>query len=176
MAASTDVFASALEQAAAVRRREVSSVELTRAHLERIEKINPRLNAYVHLMPELALEQAREADSAEDGLPLRGVPVSIKDLVSVAGHPMTLGSKAFEDFSLPYDAFPVARLKEQGCPILGKTNTSEFGSRPTTRSEEHTSELQSLTDISYAVFCLKKKKHTTLKLYTIEFLQTKTYI
>src|SRR5205809_3005569 len=132
MAASTDVFASALDQAAAVRRREVSSVELTRAHLERIEKINPRLNAYVHLTPELALEQAREADSAEDGLPLRGVPVSIKDLVSVAGHPMTLGSKAFEDFSLPYDAFPVAQLKEQGCPILGKTNTSEFGSRPTT--------------------------------------------
>ena len=127
-----DVFASALEQAAAVRRREVSSVELTRAHLERIEKINPRLNAYVHLTPELALEQAREADAAEDGRPLRGVPVSIKDLASVAGHPMTLGSKAFEDFSLPYDAFPVARLKEQGCPILGKTNTSEFGSRPTT--------------------------------------------
>src|SRR5213593_4666198 len=132
MAASTDVFASALEQAAALRRHEVSSVELTRAHLERIEKINPRLNAYVHLTPELALEQAREADSAEDDRPLRGVPVSIKDLISVAGHPMTLGSKAFEDFSLPYDAFPVARLKEQGCPILGKTNTSEFGSRPTT--------------------------------------------
>ncbi|HKW70777.1 MAG TPA: amidase, partial [Candidatus Dormibacteraeota bacterium] len=50
----------------------------------------------------------------------------------VAGYPMTLGSKAFEDFTLPVDAFPVARLKEQGCPILGKTNTSEFGTRPTT--------------------------------------------
>src|SRR5881409_1030513 len=126
-----DLFASALAQAAAVRRHEVSSVELTRAHLERIERINPRLNAYVHLTPELALEQAREADSAEDGLPLRGVPVSIKDLVSVAGHPMTLGSKAFEDFSLPYDAFPVAQLKEQGCPISARpTPPSSAAGRP----------------------------------------------
>ena len=64
--------------------------------------------------------------------PLHGVPVSIKDLVSLAGYPMTLGSKAFEDYTLPVDFFPVARLKEEGCPILGKTNLSEFGTRPTT--------------------------------------------
>lgn len=127
-----DPFASALDQAAAVRRREVSSTEITRAYLERIERLNPALNAYVLLTPELALEQAKAADEANIGYPLRGVPTSIKDLVSLAGYPLTLGSRAFEDFTLPMDAYPVARLKEEGCPILGKTNTSEFGSRPTT--------------------------------------------
>src|SRR5258708_18362713 len=127
-----DPFASALDQAAAVRRREVSSTELTRAYLERIELFNPKLNAFVLTTPELALEQAKAADDANIGYPLRGVPTSVKDLVSLAGYPSTFGSRAFEDYTLPMDFFPVARLKEEGCPILGKTNTSEFGTRPTT--------------------------------------------
>jgi amidase len=130
-----DPYASALEQAAAVRRKEVSSTELTQAYLDRIEKLNPKLNAYVLTTPEVALAQARAADAAgpTDGRhALWGVPVSIKDLVSLAGYPMTLGSRAFEDQTLPIDFFPVARLKEEGCPILGKTNLSEFGTRPTT--------------------------------------------
>src|SRR5258708_1820602 len=127
-----DPFASALDQAAAVRRREVSSTELTRAYLERIERFNPKLNAFVLTTPELALEQAKAADAANIGYPLRGVPTSVKDLVSLAGYPLTFGSKAFEDYTLPIDFFPVARLKEEGCPILGKTNLSEFGTRPTT--------------------------------------------
>src|SRR5258707_7627329 len=127
-----DPFASALDQAAAVRRREVSSTELTRAYLERIERFNPKLNAFVLTTPELALEQAKAAGAANIGYPLRGVPTSVKGLVSVAGYPLTFGSKAFEDYTLPIDFFPVARLKEEGCPILGKTNLSEFGMRPTT--------------------------------------------
>jgi amidase len=127
-----DPYAPALDQAGAIRRREISSVELTNQYLRRIERLNPVLNAFVLTTPELALEQARQADAPGGESPLRGVPVSVKDLVSVAGYPMTLGSRAFEDLTLPYDAFVVNRLKEQGCPILGKTNTSEFGSRPTT--------------------------------------------
>jgi amidase len=127
-----DLFAPALEQAAAIRRREVSSVELTQAHLDRIEKLNPALNAYILTTPELALEHARDADTRRDGGALHGVPASIKDLVSLAGYPLTLGSKAFEHQVLPVDFFPVARLKAEGCPILGKTNLSEFGTRPTT--------------------------------------------
>ena len=126
-----DLFAPAVELAAAIRRKEISSLELTEAYLDRIEKVNTKLNAYVRTTPELALEQARAADAGQGG-PLNGVPVSIKDLISVAGYPMTLGSKAFEHLEMPVDFFPVARLKEEGCPILGKTNTSEFGSRPTT--------------------------------------------
>jgi Asp-tRNA(Asn)/Glu-tRNA(Gln) amidotransferase A subunit family amidase len=130
-----DRYASALDQAAAIRSGEISSTELTQAHLERIESLNPKLNAYVLVTPEVALEQARAVDAAHstDGdHQLRGVPVSIKDLVSLAGYPMTLGSRVFEDTTLPIDFFPVARLKEEGCPILGKTNLSEFGTRPTT--------------------------------------------
>ncbi len=127
-----DPFASALEQAAAIRHRQVSSKEITEAYLSRIEKLNPKLNAFVLTTPELALEQAKAADAANIGYPLRGVPVSIKDLVSVAGYPMTFGSRAFADQTFPVDFFPVARLKEEGCPILGKTNLSEFGTRPTT--------------------------------------------
>src|SRR6266550_2875793 len=126
-----DLFAPAVELAAAVRSKELSSLELTRAYIDRIEQVNPKLNAYVLTTPELALSQAREADDGHGGA-LRGVPVSIKDLISVAGYPMTLGSRAFEHLEMPVDFFPVARLKEEGCPILGKTNTSEFGSRPTT--------------------------------------------
>lgn len=126
-------FASALDQAAAVRKKEVSSTELTQAYLDRIEKLNPQLNAFVLQTPEVALAQAKAADAARpDGRALWGVPTSIKDLISLAGYPMTLGSRCFEDLTLPFDAFPVARLKEEGCPILGKTNTSEFGTRPTT--------------------------------------------
>ncbi len=130
-----DPYASALDQGAAIRRGEISSTELTQAYLKRIEELNPELNAYVLTVPELALAQALGADapgSTNDRHPLRGVPVSIKDIVSLAGYPMTLGSRAFENQVLPIDFFPVARLKEEGCPILGKTNLSEFGTRPTT--------------------------------------------
>src|SRR5260370_2135785 len=127
-----DPFASALGQGAGVRRSEVSSPELTRAYIERIERFNPKLNAFVLTTPELALEQAKAADDANIGYPLRGVPTSVKDLVSLAGYPLTFGSRAFEDYTLPIAFFPVARLKEEGCPILGKTNLSEFGTRPTT--------------------------------------------
>jgi amidase len=128
-----DRYASALDQAAAVRGRQVSSTELTRAHLERIERLNPLLNALVLTTPEVALEQAAKVDAGEHGGgELAGVPTSVKDLVSLAGYPLTLGSKAFQDYVLPIDFYSVARLKEEGCPIVGKTNTSEFGTRPTT--------------------------------------------
>ena len=127
-----DLFAPAVELAAALRRREFSSVELTTAYLERIESLNATINAYVRTTPELALEQANAADAKKDGGPLHGVPVSIKELVSLQGYPTTLGSRAFEHMELPMDSFSVARLKEAACPILGKTNTSEFGTRPTT--------------------------------------------
>src|SRR5260370_13744869 len=86
-----DPFASALDQAAAVRRREVSSTELTRAYLERIERFNPKLNPFVLTTPEPALEQPKPADEANIGYPLRGVPTSVKDLVSLAGYPLTFG-------------------------------------------------------------------------------------
>ena len=123
-----DAFASALDHAAAIRRGDYGSEDLTRLYLERIERLNPALNHYVLVTAELALEMARSGA----GGPLAGVPVSIKDLVSLAGHPTTFGSRALAGLELPYDSYVVARLREAGCPILGKTNTSEFGTRPVT--------------------------------------------
>src|SRR2546427_10692151 len=110
-----DLFAPAVELAAAVRRKELSSLELTRAYIDRIEDVNPKLNAYVLTTPELALSQARTADDGHGGA-LRGVPVSIKDLISVAGYPMTLGSRAFEPREAPGDFFPRAHFAGEGCP------------------------------------------------------------
>ncbi len=123
-----DAFASALEHAAAIRRGDYSSVELTRLYLERIERLNPDLNHYVLVTGELALAMAAAGAAG----PLGGVPVSIKELVSLAGYPTTFGSRALAGFELPFESYVVTRLKEAGCPILGKTNTSEFGTRPVT--------------------------------------------
>jgi amidase len=137
-----DAFASALEQGAAIRRREVSPVELVELYLDRIDRFDGDLNAFWLLTPELALDQAASAGrelAGDGGLlgPLHGVPVSVKDLHSLAGYPTTLGSRAFEHNILDVDYFPVARLKAAGCSILGKTTTSEFGVRSSTELGLH---------------------------------------
>jgi amidase len=130
-----DPFASALEQAAAVRRREVSAPELVDAYLERIGRYNARLGAYFVTTPELAREQARGA--ADAGGPLAGATTSVKDLSSMAGQPLTYGSRAFEHQVGAVDSFVVSRMKAAGSPILGRTTTPEFGSRPVTEFGLH---------------------------------------
>ena len=131
-----DPFQPALEQAELVRRKEVRARELVLLYQERIERHNDALNAYWLLTPELALEQADDVDRARRGR-LSGVPVSVKDIVALAGFVTTFGSRAFEHAVTDYDQFPVARLKEEGSPILGKTTTPEFGSRPVTEFGLH---------------------------------------
>ncbi len=132
-----DPFASALEQGAAVRRREVRPRELVEMYLERIERLNPRLNAYWLTTAELALAQADSAEREPADGPLHGVPVSVKDLTAIAGYPLTYGSRAFEHNVPDLDYFVVSRLKAESCPILGKTTTPEFGSRPVTEYGLH---------------------------------------
>jgi amidase len=139
---SLDGFTSAVEQGEAIRRGQVSPRELVNLYLNRIERFNDDLNAYWLLTPELALEQAAAAEQAladddTSAQPLRGVPVSVKDLHSLAGYPNTMGSRAFEHQVLDFDYFPIARLKEAGCCILGKTTTSEFGVRSSTERGFH---------------------------------------
>src|SRR5215472_19200427 len=128
-----DPFASALEQAAAVRRREVSARELVDGYLDRIERHNPKLNAFWLPTPELAREQA----GALDGGPLAGAATSVKDLSAMAGYPLTFGSRAFEDQVAEVDSFVVSRIRAAGSPILGRTTTPEFGSRPVTEFGLH---------------------------------------
>ena len=115
-----------------MRRGDLSSVELTQAVLDRIVDVENQVQAYLTLAPELAMEQAREADArrarradGEDS-PLLGVPLAIKDVLCVEGLPCTCGSRSLEDFTPPYSATAVVRLRAVGCVILGKTNTDEF--------------------------------------------------
>jgi len=109
----------------------VSAVEILDAHLERIERVNPTLNAIVTLVAEDALHAARAADDAHRaGEPLgilHGLPVGIKDLVETAGIRTTYGSPIFAENVPSFDASIVTRLKHAGAIVLGKTNTPEFG-------------------------------------------------
>ncbi len=127
-------FPSAREIAAQIRRREVSPVEVAQAHLDRIERINPKLNAFVDCQPEAVLAQARDAEKAilrknknKDELgPLHGVPVSIKSAIDVAGHRCEAGSRLRAGYIAAFDAPLVARLRAAGAVILGVTNTPEL--------------------------------------------------
>lgn len=112
-----------------MQRRELSPVEVAKTHLERIERLNPALNAIVTVAPDF-VERAMEAEAAlvrGDGVgPLHGVPVTIKDTIETAGLRTTSGSKSRMDYVPRVDAPAVARLKAAGAIILGKTNASEM--------------------------------------------------
>ena len=115
-----------------IARREASAVEVMRAHLVRIEKANPRLNAIVTLLPEATLlgeaEKADAAVAAGGPLgPLHGLPVAHKDLTLTRGIRTTFGSPIFADFVPGEDALIVERLRAAGAITIGKTNTPEFG-------------------------------------------------
>ena len=116
----------------ALRKRELSAREVMTRHLERIEAVNPRVNAIVSLRPEAALAEAAAADerAARGGErlgPLHGLPIAIKDLEDTAGIRTTYGSAAFADNVPTVDSLVVARLRAAGAIVVGKTNTPEFG-------------------------------------------------
>src|SRR3979490_3034409 len=123
---------SAREIAGQIRRKEVSPVEVARVHLDRIERLNPKLNAFVDYKPEGVLIQAREAEKAilrrdKDELgPLHGVPLSIKSAIDVAGHRCEAGTRLRAGHIAAQDAPLVARLRAAGAVILGVTNTPEL--------------------------------------------------
>ncbi len=110
-------------------RREVSSVELTRSCLERIESIEEQVRSFITLTPELALEQASAADrmlADGKGTSLTGIPVQIKDVMCTEGIRTTCASKMLEDYVPVYNATAVDRLFRQGAVMLGKGNMDEF--------------------------------------------------
>src|SRR5580704_6597280 len=115
---------------AALGAKKISARELTREFYERIELRNPELNAYLALCPERAYAQADRVDAtiaAGAALPpLAGVPIAIKDVLTMRGVPTTCGSKILETYVPPYTATAVARLEKAGAVILGKTNCDEF--------------------------------------------------
>jgi len=109
--------------------KQLSSVELTKACLERIHQVEPKLRALVTITEELALEQAQKADEllvAGNTNPLTGIPVLIKDNMCTKGRPTTCSSKMLENFVPPYDATVVEKLNACGAVTIGKTNMDEF--------------------------------------------------
>src|SRR2546421_851964 len=131
----SDVLAlSAVEQAALVRHGDLSARELVEAALERIERRNPTLGAFVHLCTDRALAEA-DAIRPGDPRPLCGVPIGLKDLLSAAdGLPASEGTAALRDGVADHDSAHVRRLREAGAIILGKTNPPELGLRPVTEN------------------------------------------
>jgi Asp-tRNA(Asn)/Glu-tRNA(Gln) amidotransferase A subunit family amidase len=127
------VFEPLIELARQVRARKISPVELVQAHLERIERLNPKLNAFVQVDAERARKQAKAAEAAlasraaADSLgALHGVPVSIKSSIDVEGLGCECGSRLRKGMMAPSDAPLVARLRAAGAIILGNTNVPEF--------------------------------------------------
>lgn len=124
-------FRTALELRDLLDRREVSAQEVTQAHLDQIERVNPRVNAVVTLVAERALAAAEGVDRAlaagERLGPLRGLPVAHKDLHDTAGIRTTYGSPLWADHVPERDDLVVERIRAAGAITLGKTNTPEFG-------------------------------------------------
>ena len=121
----------AVELAARIRRKQLSARDVMAAHIARIERVNPKINAIVTLVAERAMTDAKKADELQargDSLgPLHGLPVAHKDLVRTAGIRTTFGSPMYKDFVPPDDALIVKRIRSAGAITLGKTNTPEWG-------------------------------------------------
>ncbi|HRD09537.1 MAG TPA: Asp-tRNA(Asn)/Glu-tRNA(Gln) amidotransferase subunit GatA [Candidatus Nanopelagicaceae bacterium] len=132
---------SAAEMAAALSAGEVTSVELTQAHLDQIAKVDGDVHAFLHVDNDGAIAQARAVDekrkSGEKVSPLAGVPLALKDVLVQKGIPTTCGSKMLEGWRPPYDSTVVTRLKENGIVILGKTNMDEFAMGSSTENSAY---------------------------------------
>ena len=117
------------ELSSSLSRGDISSVELTQAYLDRINRYNGTLNAFVTVCEESALTQATQADAARangQNAPLLGIPLAHKDIFCTSGIKTSCGSKVLHNFTAPYDATVVSRLSDSGAVMLGKTNMDEF--------------------------------------------------
>jgi amidase len=124
-------FMSAIEMARMIRAKKLSAREALEAHLKQIERVNPKVNAIVTLVPEMAEVDAAKADEKQAHKetlgPLHGLPVAHKDLLETRGIRTTFGSPLFKDYIPTEDDIVVERMRRVGAIIIGKTNTPEFG-------------------------------------------------
>jgi aspartyl-tRNA(Asn)/glutamyl-tRNA(Gln) amidotransferase subunit A len=137
----TNIHSTAADMASALAAKEISSVELTQQHLDRIASVDGKINAFLHIDNAGALEQAEAIDkkraSGEKLSPLAGVPIAVKDILAQKGIPTTAGSKILEGWCPPYDSTVVAKLKAAGVVILGKTNMDEFAMGSSTENSAY---------------------------------------
>ncbi|CAM3654008.1 Asp-tRNA(Asn)/Glu-tRNA(Gln) amidotransferase subunit GatA [Kibdelosporangium persicum] len=132
----------AAELAAKIQAKEVSAVEVAQAHLDRIADVDPAVHAFLHVSAESALAQARAVDEDvaagnQPASPLAGVPLALKDVVTMQGAPTTCGSKMLEGWHPPYDATITTKMLEAGIVILGKTNMDEFAMGSSTENSAY---------------------------------------
>ncbi|MGF7124177.1 Asp-tRNA(Asn)/Glu-tRNA(Gln) amidotransferase subunit GatA [Rhodococcus sp. BE178] len=132
----------ASELASKIHSREISSVEATQAHLDRIGQVDGELHAFLHIAGEQALVAAKEVDSAlaageAPSSALAGVPIALKDVFTTTDMPTTCASKILEGWVSPYDATLTTKLREAGIPILGKTNMDEFAMGSSTENSAY---------------------------------------
>ena len=130
------------EAQALLQKGDLSSRELTQAHLERIAALDGEIRAFLHVDTEGALKQADEADQRrktkdEGRMPLLGIPLAVKDVLVVDGMPCTCGSKILEGYRPPFTATAVQKLQAAGMVILGKTNTDEFAMGSSTENSAY---------------------------------------
>ena len=132
-------YLTATELARRVLAKDISAREVMEVHLAQIERVNPKVNAIVTLIPEKALDMADVADQTlgrgEQVGPLHGLPIAHKDLVLTKGIRTTYGSPLFKDYVPDQDALIVTRLRQAGAITIGKTNTPEFGAGSQTYNE-----------------------------------------
>ena len=137
----TNIHSTAADMASALAAKEISSVELTKQHLDRIASVDGKINAFLHIDNAGALEQAEAIDkkraNGEKLSPLAGVPIAVKDILAQKGIPTTAGSKILEGWRPPYDSTVVAKLKAAGVVILGKTNMDEFAMGSSTENSAY---------------------------------------
>jgi aspartyl-tRNA(Asn)/glutamyl-tRNA(Gln) amidotransferase subunit A len=132
----------AAELAERIHTREISAVEATRAHLDRIAAVDAALHAFLHVDADSALAAAAAVDlglqrGEAPASPLAGVPVALKDVFTTVGMPTTCGSRTLEGWCPPYDATLTRKLREAGVVILGKTNMDEFAMGSSTENSAY---------------------------------------
>ncbi|MGA1101229.1 MAG: amidase, partial [Opitutales bacterium] len=141
MSDNSPIFQSAAELSASLDSGGISALELTQDMIARVKQVDERVHAFLHLDEEDALAQARASDErrakGETRGPLDGIPVGMKDVISVKDQPLTAASKILQNYRSPYDATVTRKLKDAGAVVAGRLNLDEFAMGSSTENSAY---------------------------------------